>query len=81
MYRPSGWESGLDVTARLYDVATLAVIDGAITFDEMDSEPIYYADVEFPDTGKYLLVILHSGQRRASVVLKAGYGPGIVYRV
>jgi len=81
LYRPSGWTSGLAVTARLYDVANLELLNDNVIFDEMENEPIYYADVTLPTRGKYLLVVLHGGSRAASAVLQAGTEAGIVYRI
>lgn len=78
MYRASGFQSGLDVTGRLYDVASLDLIE-TLHFDEMDTEPVYYADVTLPCTGKYLLMLLHSGVRAASTVIDVRRETGVVY--
>lgn len=60
---------------------TMELLMDNMVFTEMTTEPIYYADVEFPSSGKYLFVFTHSGVRKASAVFEVGNQAGIVYRV
>jgi len=59
----------------------MGLLDNNVKFKEMADEPIYYADVEFPTSGKYLFVFTHGGVRKASAVFEVGNQAGVVYRV
>lgn len=77
MYQAAGFQSGLGVTATVYRIDTLEQI-GNVSFTEMTAEPVYYADVDFPCYGRYLMVVSHDGVRATSTVIGINSTPGIV---
>jgi hypothetical protein len=77
-YQPVSFDTGLTVTAKLYTDGNV-LVNGDITFQEMVTETgIYFADINFPSTGKYILVFSEDGTRTIMFVTEVGTGAGFV---
>lgn len=80
-YSSIGLQSGLTVTAKLYDEKNILIQDN-ITFVEMTQCPVYYADVNFPQHSKSMMMVFENGSFVMMNVFDYTVIPGMVtYRI
>lgn len=78
LYRATGFDSGVTVTAKLVRLSDLSVVESEIIFAEIPDDQLYYADVNFPTNGKYYMIVYENGQRTTTAIFEVGGYPGIV---
>lgn len=79
-YQSAGLQSGLVVTAKLYNDKNELLLDN-IPFTEMPTYPVYYADVDFPRS-KSMMIVYEDGEMTMMNVFDYAVIPGIVtYRM
>lgn len=80
-YSSIGLQSGLTVTAKLYDEKNVLIQDN-IAFMEMPQYPVYYADVTFPQQSKSMMIVFENGSFVMMNVFDYTVIPGMVtYRI